>query len=108
MSSSQTSLSSSESADRALPPATSGNETLIRMADVRCSVDFILGTGAIKIEDCLRLGPHSVIPLSQTAGADLRVDVHGITVATGEIVIIDDAVALRISRVAPPEGTDPT
>jgi flagellar motor switch protein FliN/FliY len=107
MSSSLISSSSSE-ADRAVALVASGNDMLVRMADVHCSVDFIIGTGVLRVEECLRLGPQGVIPLAQSAGADLRVEVHGITVATGEIVIIDDRVALRISRVSPPEGTETT
>jgi flagellar motor switch protein FliN/FliY len=94
--------------DQSVPAVASGTDVLARMFDVRCAVDFIIGTGTLKVEDCLRLRRQSVLALTQSAGADLRVEVHGITVATGEIVIIDDTVALRISRVSPPEGTETT
>jgi flagellar motor switch/type III secretory pathway protein FliN len=76
------------------------------MGDVRCAVDFIVGTGTLKVEDCLRLRRQSVIPLVQSAGSDLRVEVHGVTIATGEIVIINDSVALRVGRMTAPEGTE--
>jgi flagellar motor switch/type III secretory pathway protein FliN len=86
--------------------AASDDPLFARMGEVRCAVDFIIGTGTIKLEECLRLRPQSVIPLIQSAGSDLRVEVQGVAIATGEIVIINDSVALRISRMLPPVGTE--
>jgi flagellar motor switch/type III secretory pathway protein FliN len=34
------------------------------------------------------------------------VRVHGITIASGEVVIVDDTTALRISKVTPPAGVE--
>jgi flagellar motor switch protein FliN/FliY len=76
------------------------------MLDVRCAVDFVLGTGTFKVRDCMQLQRHSVVRLAQVAGSDLEVRVHGITVATGEVVILEDSTALRISRVSPPPGME--
>ena len=95
-----------DSLDRALPAVAGGSQLLMRMGDVRCAVDFIIGTGKIKLEECLKLGQQSVVALVESAGSDLRVEVHGITIATGEIVIINDTVNLRITRMMPPEGTE--
>jgi flagellar motor switch/type III secretory pathway protein FliN len=81
-------------------------DPLAAMLDVRCVVEFILGTGGLKVRDCLRLERQSIVPLMQPAGSDLEVRVHGITVATGEVVIIDDNTALRISKVTPPAGVE--
>jgi flagellar motor switch/type III secretory pathway protein FliN len=98
MSSSQISSSSSE--------ATPTSEHLSPMLDVKCAVDFVLGSGSLKVRDCLQLERNSIVPLSQAAGADLEVRVHGITIATGEVVIVDDSTALRISKVTPPAGLE--
>jgi flagellar motor switch protein FliN/FliY len=76
------------------------------MLDVKCTVDFVLGSGTLKVRDCLQLDIHSIVPLSQAAGSDLEVRVHGITIASGEVVIVDDSTALRISRVTPPSGLE--
>ena len=100
MSSSQTSSFSSEAAAGA--PA----DPLAPMLDVRCTVDFVLGTGVLKVRHCLRLERHSIVPLAQAAGSDLEVRVHGVTVASGEVVILDDNTALRISKVTPPAGVE--
>ncbi len=101
MSSSQTSSSSSDLAGpEALPPA------LAPMFDVRCLVEFILGTGTITIRECLRLELHGILGLQQSAGSDLSVRVHNVTIATGEVVIADETTALRINRVSPPAGVE--
>lgn len=102
MSSSPTSSSNSEPSPSAEPlPA-----SLAPMFDVRCRVEFILGTGAITLRECLRLEPHGIIRLGQSAGADLSVRVHNVTIASGEVVIADETTALRINRVAPPLGVE--
>ena len=79
---------------------------LSSMFDVRCAVDFVLGTGTLTMRACLGLQRHSVVQLTQREGADLHVSVRGVTIATGEVVIIDDTTALRISHVRPPPGVE--
>jgi flagellar motor switch protein FliN/FliY len=76
------------------------------MLDVRCTVEFVLGSGSLKVRDCLQLDRNSIVPLMQPAGSDLEVRVHGITIASGEVVIVDDTTALRISKVTPPAGLE--
>ncbi len=95
MSSSQT-LSSSSDAGEPLAP----------MFDVKCRVEVILGNASLSVRNCLRLERQSIVRLHQTAGSDLEVRVQGVTVATGEVVILDDNTALRISRVSPPAGVE--
>lgn len=108
MSSSQTLSSSSD------PLAGAGGSTgpdalpasLAPMFDVRCLVEFILGTGTITIREVLRLEPYGVLRLTQSAGSDLSVRVQNVPVATGEVVIADETTALRINRVTPPAGVE--
>lgn len=103
MSSSQTSSSSS---DALAAGAVGEADPIAPMVDIGCQVEFVLGTGTIKLRDCLLLTPHEVLRLKQSAGSDLSVVVHGIGIATGEVVIIDDKTALRVSRVSPPAGVE--
>lgn len=103
MSSSQTLSSNSEPARQGIDPALT---PIAPMFDVKCQVDFILGTGTITIRECLRLAPQSILRLKQSAGSDLTVRVHNVTLAMGEVVIADDTTALRINRVAPPAGLE--
>lgn len=103
MSSSQTLSSSSDSAGQGIDPALA---PIAPMFDVKCLVEFILGTGTITIRECLRLEPHSILRLKQSAGSDLTVRVHNVTLAMGEVVIADETTALRVSRVTPPAGVE--
>ena len=79
---------------------------LVPMHDVVCSVEFVIGTGRMSVRDCLRLEHNSVIRLDQSAGAELEMRVHGIPIATGEVVILDDDTALRITKILPPAGVE--
>jgi flagellar motor switch protein FliN/FliY len=71
------------------------------MLDVRCHVDVVLGTGSITVRDCLKLQRLSVIRLDQSAGSDLDVRVHGVSAVTGEVVIVDESTAIRVTTVTP-------
>lgn len=79
---------------------------LSKMLDVECAVDFIIGTGRIKVRDCLRLKRQSIVRLDQSGGADLELRVHGVPVAVGEVVIMDDVTALRLTRIVAPVGSE--
>ena len=74
------------------------------MLDVACRVDVVLGTGSITVRDCLKLQQLSVIRLDQSAGSDLEVHVHGVPMAAGEVVIVDESTAIRVTAVTPPPG----
>jgi flagellar motor switch protein FliN/FliY len=82
-----------------------GAQPFAGMLDVVCLVEVFLGTGSITVRDCLNLQRLSVIRLDQIAGADLDVRVHGVSVAVGEAVIIDESTAVRITAVSPPAGS---
>jgi flagellar motor switch protein FliN len=83
-----------------------GAEELRPFHDVLCDVDVVLGTGSMTVRECLRLKRHTVIRLAQTAGADLRVLVNGVPIAHGEVVILDDSTAIRITEILPPTGAE--
>lgn len=72
------------------------------MFDVRCPVSVQLGVGAISIRECLALSVNSVLSLQQSAGEDLALLVNGVALARGEVVIVEDSAALRITEILPP------
>jgi flagellar motor switch/type III secretory pathway protein FliN len=74
------------------------------MYDVRCTVDFVVGTGRITVREFLHLARDGVLGLDQPVGADLQVRVHGVAIGEGEVAVIDDTAALRLTRLAPPIG----
>jgi flagellar motor switch/type III secretory pathway protein FliN len=81
-------------------------DPLASMFDVRCSVDVIIGTGVLTLRECLTLKRNHVVKLAEPAGSDLSVRVHGVTLAAGEVVMLDEAAALRVTRVLPPAGVE--
>ena len=89
MSSLQTLSSSSDPS--ALP------DVLRPFGDVPCRIEIILGAGAMTLRTCLGLQKGSVIKLSRSAGQDLDLIINGVTLARGEVVIIDDSVSLRLT-----------
>lgn len=97
MSSSQTSSSSSDVVP-VLP-------ALYRpFAAVACDVDIVLGCGDMTLRVCMGLQKGSIVKLEQPAGADLALVVNGVTFGRGEVVIMDDAVSLRLTELVRPSG----
>jgi flagellar motor switch protein FliN/FliY len=75
--------------------------------DVPCPVDFVLGTATVKVRECAEFAPDTILRLRKTAGADLEVRVGGVPIAMGQVVIVDDNVGIRLSRVLPPGFQEP-
>jgi flagellar motor switch protein FliN len=96
--------SSSSSVETALvPQAPAPQLDMGRLQDLVCQVDVVLGTGTMTVRECLSLRRHKLIRLSQGAGADLQVLANGIPIAQGEVVIIEDSTAVRLTEIlAPP------
>jgi flagellar motor switch protein FliN/FliY len=97
MSSSQSLSSSSEA------PTQVG---LAALHDVICNVDVVLGTASMSVRDCLKMRRHTVIRLNQSAGGDMQVVINGIAIANGEVVIIDNSTAVRITDILPPPSSE--
>lgn len=93
-------------AEKPKPAAEVPPTPLAPMLDIECTVDFIIGTGRLKLRDCLRLERQSIVALEQSGGADLELRVHGVPLAVGEVVIMDDVTALRLTRITTPAGVD--
>lgn len=100
MSSSQNSSSSDPAA---LPPA---SDVFAPLHDVRCHIDVMLGSATMSVRECIRLKRDSVVKLSQSAGGDMQVVINGIVVAHGEVVIVEDSTAIRITEVLYPPSSE--
>ncbi len=94
-------ISSSSSSGAA--PADGVQNPYAGLLDVACDLSVILGTGTISVRRCLSLHRHSVLRLEQSAGEDLQVMVNGILVARGEVVIVEDSTAIRVTEI--PQST---
>ena len=93
MSSSPISSSSSSTSDAGVP------QPFGPLLDLVCDVAVVLGTGKVSVRRCLSLQRQSVLRLEQSAGEDLTVVVNGLPVAKGEVVIVEDSTAIRVTDI---------
>ena len=105
MSSSSNSSSSSGAANAAAGQA--GRATaLVPLNDVVCQIDVLLGTATVSVRECLHWRRNSIIRLRQTAGSDMQVTINGVPVAIGEVVIVDDSTAVRVTEILAPPSSE--
>src|SRR5262245_11341364 len=93
-------MSSSPNSSSSSEPAAPVH-SLASVMDVPCPVDFVLGTATVKVRDCAQFAPGTTLRLREPAGGDLEIRVGGIPIATGDVVIVDDNVGLRLGRILP-------
>ena len=72
--------------------------------DVPVVIEVLLGKGGMALRQLVRLEPGVVLRLDQAAGADLLVRATGVPLALGEVVIIEDSVAARVTHVLTSSG----
>jgi flagellar motor switch protein FliN len=105
MSSSPNSSSSNVATTAVAAAAPAAVVDLTPLNDVVCHIDVMLGGAAMSVRDCLVLRRDAIIRLTKAAGGDMQVMVNGVVVAYGEVVIVDESTAIRITElVAPPSN----
>lgn len=72
-------------------------EKIALLADVPVDFEVELDRKVMSIEQILQLIPGSVIRMSRSAGENIDILVGGTLLGFGEIVIIEDAVGVRIT-----------
>lgn len=70
------------------------------LLDLICPVQILIGTGLISVRQCLGLRRHSILRLDPSVGDDLRLVARGVTVARGEVLIVEDSTVVRITDIA--------
>jgi flagellar motor switch protein FliN/FliY len=74
------------------------------LRDVPITVTARLGSATLPIGEILRLGPGAVVELDEEITAPVELTVRGVPFATGEVIVIDDHFAIRITRLLPPRA----
>ena len=82
------------------PPSTSPDIHMLR--DVELDVKIELGRVRMRIEDVLNLADGSVGELDRLAGDPVDVFVNDQLVARGEVVVLNDRFAVRLTEVVSP------
>jgi len=80
-------------------PAGSGPGSLSLLHDVEMTVTVELGRTTMALRDVLALTPGSVVELDRSAGSPVDLLVNGTLIARGEVVVIDEEFALRVTEI---------
>lgn len=73
------------------------------LRDVNMGVSVELGRTRMTVQEILALTPGSIVELDRAAGAPVDVLVNGKLIAHGEVVVVDEEFAVRISEVVGPD-----
>lgn len=85
-------------------PAQGEPRSLDLLKDVTVSVCVELGRCSIPIKELLKLQPGSVIELDRNVSQPVDLTVRGILFARGEVVVVEDRFAVRITELMYPQG----
>jgi flagellar motor switch protein FliN/FliY len=74
--------------------------------DVEMGVSVELGRTRMRVRELLALAPGAIVELNKAAGAPVDLLVNGTLMARGEVVVIDEEFAVRISEIVTPDLAD--
>ncbi len=76
-----------------------GSAEIARFHDLKVSLTAELGKTTVPLEQLLQLGPGSVVELDRAIDSPVELMAQGVPVACGDVVVVDDRFAIRISEV---------
>ena len=72
-------------------------EEIAALADIRMDVEVELDRTVMAVRDILALEKGGVIAMQRSAGETIDIRIGGAVIGSGEIVILEDKVAVRIT-----------
>ena len=78
--------------------------TLERFSDVQVDISVEIGRVTMGIGELLQLGEGSVVELNRDLNEPVSVMAQGVQIASGEVVVINDRFAVRVTKVATVDG----
>jgi flagellar motor switch protein FliN/FliY len=79
--------------------ASGDNANLDLLMDVDMKLTVELGRARLKFRDVLNLSSGSVVELAKLTSEPVDIMVNGALLATGEVVVVDDHFAVRITKL---------
>ncbi|MEW5762005.1 MAG: FliM/FliN family flagellar motor switch protein [Bacillota bacterium] len=89
------------------PAAGRVKASLSYLDDVQVNLAAELGSTTLKVRDILALGEGSVIRLDRAAGDNIDLLLNGLKFARGEVLVINNLFAIRVSSIYPPQMREP-
>ena len=77
------------------------DQTLTRFHDVPIELIVELDRKTLKIREILALRAGAVIKMNRSAGDNMSLLLQGVAAGYGEIVVIEDAIGIRITEMLP-------
>jgi len=85
---------------------TGEGRALDRVIDVPLRLTVQIGSARMLVRDVLQLGRGSVIPLDRKSGDPADILVNGKLIARGEVAIVDDRMAVRVTELVGADARD--
>jgi len=80
------------------PLLASTTETIDNFSDISVPVEGRFEERLMNVQEVLAFRPGAVIPMHRAAGETLRVYVDNVLLASAEVIVIEDHLALRITE----------
>lgn len=77
------------------------DQDIAPLADVPIEVDVQLDRRMMTVREILQLGPESILQLERSAGENVDVIASGVLLGCGEVVVVENTVAVRITDFKP-------
>ena len=81
------------------PSRNNSGKSLDHLYAVRLDAEAVLGRADLSVEDMLNLGVGSVIELDRLVSDPVDLVVQNVRVAKGEVVVVNDQFAIRITEI---------
>jgi flagellar motor switch protein FliN/FliY len=72
--------------------------------DIPLHISIEIGRIRLRVRDLMKLSPGSVIEVKKPAGEPFDICVNGVSVARGEVIIVEQTSGVRIVEVPKPGG----
>lgn len=69
------------------------------LLDVPLEVTAVLGTANMKVSQLLKMGRGAVVQLDRTVGEDIEIRANGNLIAKGEVVVVEDHLAVTMTKI---------
>ena len=70
--------------------------------DIPLQIAIEVGRMKLRVRDLMKLAPNAVIELKKPAGEPFDICVNGVTVARGEVIMVEQSSGVRIIEVQKP------
>jgi flagellar motor switch protein FliN len=82
------------------PTKSSSGKSLDHLFGVRLDAEAVLGRATLTVEEMLDLGIGSVVELNRLVSEPVDLIVQDVRVARGEVVVVNDQFAVRITEIS--------